>query len=163
MRQYVSICGHSAVGKKSLVKRLLLPEGQSIRERFGMAGELAAFGDANHPSFNPAPVEKMLSAQQDCVLHFWQFSTHPWIANLQLHFPSDRHRVILLWRPWHIHVQAFLEPGRVPSYRPDVEGLKWVWREKIIPLFRPVEQSGVEFELVDASTPNYDAIQWPKE
>lgn len=47
--------------------------------------------------------------------------------------------------------------------RPDAAGLKWVWREKIIPLFRPLEQSGFEFELVDASTPNYDEINWPEE
>lgn len=93
--EYISICGLSAVGKKTLILKLLNGE---LRERFALQGSVEAYGN----SFRP--LTDIFDAHDDHVLHQWQMATHQVIEDLRNAFPSNRHRVIIIWRPWAQHL-----------------------------------------------------------
>jgi hypothetical protein len=154
--QYISICGHSAVGKKTLIAKLLDNGQADLRERFGLGGKIEAYGLCNQFQ----PLARIFEAQEDCIIHFWQDKSHPWIECLRRTFPNDRQRVILLWRPWDIHSKDLI--SRNNDYKPTATEVESHWHDHIVPLFRGIEQTGVEFELVNASTPNYDLMPWPR-
>lgn len=159
-KQFVSICGMSAAGKKHLIE-LLTGTNDRLRKRFGLEGTTGVYGQHEKPRIPLKPTHEMLTAPEDCVLFFWQFATHDWIAKVKQAFPSARHRVLLLWRPWHIHRMAFYDAERDPTYRPDERELQNVWSGMIVPRFKNIGDKGIELELVDASTENYDPISWP--
>lgn len=161
-KQFVSICGMSACGKKYLIERLIGSNPQ-WKQRFGLDGTLGVYGKHDASRVALKPPEGMLSAPEDCVLFFWQYATHEWIAKLKAEFPMARHRVILLWRPWEEHRKAFLDPNRLPKERYTADALKWVWKNEIIPRFKEIEsQTGVELELLAVSQDSYNPIPWPE-
>ncbi len=155
-RQFISVCGNSGVGKKTLIRALLADESRALRDRFGVEeGTAAAHGF--YREFHPLAL--VFEATEDCILHFWQYDHHHWIECLRRTFPGARHRVILLWRPWAEHSATIVARGG--SWQPSPGDLERAWHDLYVPRFRGIEATGVEFELVDASTPLYDPIPWP--
>ena len=158
MRQYVSICGHSAVGKKTLIHKILSTNGSKLRNRFDLSANIQAY--ERQSSLDKLPLlREIFNAEEECVLHFWQDKSHPWIECLRRTFTEDRHRVVLLWRPWDIHSAAQID--RQNEYKPSPMDLESHWHDHIVPLFRGIEATGIEFELVDASTATYERRDWP--
>jgi hypothetical protein len=154
-RQFISICGNSGVGKKTLIRALLAAEPQDLRDRFGVEGTVAAHGFSRE--FHPLGL--VFEATEDCILHFWQYDHHHWIECLRRAFSVARHRVILLWRPWAEHSATIVARGG--AWRPSPSVLEGAWHELYVPRFRGIEATGVEFELVNASTQLYDRMPWP--
>jgi hypothetical protein len=148
--QCISVCGHSAVGKKTLIQKLLDNYPAGLRERFGLTGSIGAYGYCD--LFRP--LAQSLQCQEDNLIHFWQNNNHCWIERLRVQFPCARHRVILLWRPWDVHRQAILA-RRNPCYQPTIAELKYRWHRDHKDLSNAAASLGVDVEFCIASTDDY--------
>ena len=154
-RQYVSFCGHSGVGKKTLMKMLVADEPPGLRERFGITGSVGAYGLPGQT----IDLGEIIRAREETVLHFWQDSRRDWIEKLRQTFPEDIHRIILLWRPWDSHSAALLARN-TPGYRPSPADVAANWREMRMPEFRKFEADGFEVELINGET-HEPMSEWP--
>jgi hypothetical protein len=154
--QYISVCGHSGTGKKTLISALVANDPAGLRDRFGITGTIEPFG----LNFN-RDLEAMYSTKADTVIHQWQFVSHAHVNRLKQHAPDARHRIILLWRPYEQQRAVIVERGNWLPF-PTVEHLAWGWRAEVVPLFCNARQSGFEIELVDTSDFEYRPLTaWP--
>jgi len=145
LSKFIHICGPSCSGKKTLVKKLLDGSTPGLRERFGIDGNFTAYGDFGDPR-----AERMWRfpwANDNIVLHWWQFATHGWIAHIQKAFPSIPQRIFLLWLPWELQVKAASER----EWPTSVNDQQLHWFRKIVPMFRQLETWGFKVEVVNAS------------
>jgi hypothetical protein len=164
---FYHFCGASGVGKKTIVKKLVDNSVPGLRERFGIAGELAAYGDFAHPGVKP--MWQYVWAEEINVLHFWQFATHGWIAHNMRAHPGFEQRIYLVWQPYDIHSKNLAgraeraKPGTdVHTWRPSGNELRTIWNQQLVPLFRQIEVWGLKVEVIDAATPLCDPLPiWP--
>lgn len=151
--EYISICGLSAVGKKTLILKLLDGE---LQERFALQGSVEAYGS----SFRP--LAEIFDADDDHVLHQWQMATHHVIEELRDAFPSNRHRVIVIWRPWAQHLNDKKMYRRYEmTDAPTQSEITDAWHHEIVPRFQvQLPALGFDVELVNGSAPDYDRLEW---
>lgn len=123
-RQFVAVCGPSAVGKATLIQALR--DRADLRKRFGIdRGAIKAF-DAN---FGLLDLVRATSA--DIIVWKWQFDSHWFVDNLRLDFPSPVvHRAIWLWRPWEEHAADFARkyPNDSGSEAENISKVREAWR-----------------------------------
>lgn len=158
---YLSVCGLSSVGKKTLIRRLL-QDAPGLRERFGIEKQtLAAFGYAF------LPIDEIHTTRAECALHQWQIATDSLVEELRTKQPQAEHRVVVLWRPWEqnhadwVRAYAATDPAVASSTPASIER---AWTDLILPRFHEgiPRQLGLRVELVDASTPDYRELEhWP--
>jgi hypothetical protein len=153
LREYVSICGFSSVGKKTLIRKLV--NGQ-LRDRFVMPGSVQAYGWAFEP------LEDIYDATADHVLYQWQIATDNLIDELHDRFPASGHRVILVWRPWDQHLADWIATyGDEMVGQPSIGVLTDWWRDVIIPRFRnDLAGRGWPVEIVNGASPGYERLDW---
>lgn len=156
MTDFVSICGLSSAGKKTLIRRVL-EDRDGVRERFSLRFPIRAFGR----SFEPP--EDMMRCASGTALFQWQWVHDRFLEELCGLGPPHTHRVIALWRPID---EQFRDVLRV--YGENWEGtrddLAKQWNERFVPRFRDrLEQAeGVRVDVVDASVPGYPRLgSWP--
>lgn len=155
-RQFISICGHSGAGKKTLIRKLLADDPPELRIRFRIYGTVAAFNGEFRP------LHEIETATEDTLLHFWQDHTRKWVDKLREKFPADMHRIILLWRPYDVHSKALI--ARNVEYKPTPDVVQTNWKEMRVPHFQRHIANGIEVELVlsDKSEPLYPELKdWP--
>ena len=152
-REYITVAGYSAVGKKTLIRKLYTDE---LDERFGLSGTRDAYGWAFEP------LEGIFEATADHVIYQWQVATDEIIDQLAERFPDAGHRVILIWRPWHENLRDWVAVyGDSTTDEPSEANIKDWWLEVIVPRFRnDLQARGVPVEIVNAATPGYDRIDW---
>jgi hypothetical protein len=156
MREYVSICGLSAAGKKTLIRRLLADEG-GLRDRFSVSGPLEAFG------YSFEPLDRIHDSSAAFVLHQWQWANDRLIEELVERHPDGRHRIVLLWRPLE---EQYRDIQRMygESWRDTILDLARNWEQGITSRFRHEipTRLGIEVELVDGSAEGYPRLtDWP--
>lgn len=165
---YLSICGDSAVGKITLIKKLLADE-ENLRERFGIGeGTVDAFGvcySQGECKRDPEWTKMMHQSEKDVLLFEWQWRDHSIIGELFNSYPNDEHRIILIWRPWKEHWRDFQRkhPQLVENGY-SLNTLKEHWRGKWKPIFQKIEEDGEKpVELVNGATHEYDRMEeWPE-
>ena len=152
-RQVLWICGFSAVGKKTLVEKLMAG---TLRERFGILGTVEAFGDSY------LPLAQIAETRAEYIVCQWQSNLDSDIEALRATLPTVPHRIVLIWRPWHEHLADWVSVYGAESINPPTElMLAQAWIDVIVPRFRDdLPEQGVPVELVDGSTPRYDRIDW---
>ena len=166
-RLYLSICGDSAVGKSTLIKKLLENE-SGLRERFGIDhGTVEAFGYCflgEVQERNRTWARDIHHSVADCVLHQWQSKHHHVVAELREQNPTCEHRIVLLWRPWEQHWRdyAVKHQQNVRKHGHSIATLVKNWRAKIRQKFGESSEIqkkyGIPVELVNGSTSDYERL-----
>jgi hypothetical protein len=169
-RTYLSICGDSAVGKSTLIRKLLA-DSDGLRRRFHIeTGTVEAYGPCFYgdgPAWNERWREQIVVTTADVVLYQWQHKNHELIGQLYSRFPDCEHRVVLIWRPWEEHWNDYRQKHRATAERAkhSVQTLKCHWRTEIRPRFEELQnETRIRIELVNGSSPRYDRLDhWPEE
>jgi hypothetical protein len=150
-RQFVAICGASAVGKGTLIRRLR--DEPALRKRFGIDGGILKAFDAH---FELLDLVRATSA--DIIVWKWQFASHRFVDDLRLRFPSpDVHRAIWLWRPWEEHAADFAKKYRndSDSVVQNISNVKGAWTDLRQLWYRDRKRGGLlqplEPEIVNAA------------
>src|SRR4051812_5900800 len=73
----VHICGHSVVGKQTLIRKPMTTDPPDLRGRFGVTGPVQSHGGMGKEAH---PIDAIKFASADTILHFWQDNTHPRIG-----------------------------------------------------------------------------------
>ncbi len=152
MTAYISVCGLSAVGKKTLIRRLL-QDNDDTRQRFSVLTPVRAFGR----SFDS--LDNIHDLHEGSVIHQWQWANDSLIETLMERHPKSTHRVIVLWRPFKLQYQDILNVyGN--SWQGTLDQLRQNWTDRIIPRFRDhiPNRYGIEVELVESSTAQYPSL-----
>lgn len=84
------------------------------------------------------------------------------IEDLREAFPSNRHRLIVIWRPWPQHLwDKKLYRQYENTDGPTERMIADAWRHEIVPRFQiQLPALGFDVELVNGSTPDYDRLEW---
>lgn len=154
-RRVVSFYGLSAVGKKTLIRRLLHPMGGHYRARFGIPPSVEAFG----PSFAPERgcrdagriLEAIEASRAPVVLNQWQWDLDGVVDELLCRHPGWQHEAVVLYR----------DPGRhavdvhlCRDERPTPERLRARWG-RMFELLAEKRARGLVVDVVDASSDSY--------
>jgi hypothetical protein len=161
---YLSICGESAVGKITLIEKLLSKKG-NLRKRFGIDdGTVDAYGvcfSEGERKRDPDWKAKMHQSQKDIVLFEWQYKDRDVINEFVKSYPNAEHRIVLIWRSWRDHWRDLqLKHPYLVKNGFNLDKLKRQWRKLWKPMFQAIQ---LQVELVNGSTPEYDKMdEWPE-
>lgn len=155
---FIHFCGLSAVGKKSLIKKLLHPEGMYLRDHFWITGTVESYGPKflrnevdtpNGKSYIDFLLEGLLESNADTVIHQWQWAHESLVADLYRLKPKAAHKAYLMWRPWNDHrLEIFLHR---PPWQPTIGELEWQWHQLLI-LGNMWQDMGIEVCLLNGRT-----------
>jgi hypothetical protein len=144
------LVGQSAVGKKTLITRLMDPIETALRGKFGITGDMVAVG----PSFDKIN-HKIWNLKADVVLYQWQYCNHTWVLPMYEFYKDADQKVVLLVREFDQHFADLCKRGRGWPTRP--EQWKDDWDKKFIPNLRGLHKAGLEIEIRNG---NYDIIEF---
>lgn len=113
MRNYIWICGPSAIGKKYFMDNL--KESEELHHRFGVIGLLESYMPINNDE--EKEIEKIESIRAQFVLLKWQYRTHPLVSKLRVSHPAGSQKGIILWMPEEKHYEYFKKKhGSNPTF-----------------------------------------------
>lgn len=163
MKTHLSIYGLSATGKKTLMRRLLHPNGGFYRERFGVGEGAEAFG----PSFTPrgtndpkSVLEAIERSTAPIILNQWQVFLDPVVSGLLSDHPDWRHRAIVIYRPPHTLAVdlGIYRPTMYVENPPTSESLAAIWLKEVESNLVRHERNGLFVEVVDGSSDSYPPL-----
>lgn len=155
MRQVIAVCGQSAVGKATLIQRLIDSD-VDLRNRFEIGDHAIVTAGAKFGTL-PDVVDNA-----SVVVWKWQWRNDDWFRRLLSKYPKARHRAIVLWLPPSIHAQRM--KSKWPKRSFSQQSSQRSFNNRIAPHFkRKVRRLGIEVELVDASTTLFVTLEkWPE-
>jgi hypothetical protein len=158
MKQVIAVCGPSAVGKATLIKRILDGD-QMLRDRFGIGDQTVVASGAR---FGPL---RQQDAMQDVLLWKRQCDNDGWFCDLLQRYPEAEHRAIVIWLPPAVHFERMVEKWPRRARKSSPETLRKAFPTKFTPHFRDeLPQLGITVELVDGSTSSFALLEgWPQD
>lgn len=159
-RKVVSFYGLSAVGKKTLMRRLLHPMGGHYRGRFGIPEGVEAFGPSFAPGDHCRDADRIVAAietsRAPVVLNQWQWDLDGVVDRLLSEHPEWKHYAIVLYRAPEQHA---VDIHLYRDEEPTADRLRARWG-RMAEVLAEKESRGLAVEVVDASSDNYWTIDW---
>lgn len=169
--EIIHIIGHSCAGKRELILKLCDESRVALRDRFDIRGATDSYmsdgakadgTDIGKREF--LPVSQLYVDQVEHMLHKWQFLTDFHLLKLKRKRPSIGHRAVVLWRTIEdsrnriLDKSRHFDPGdKINYWMPTLEEMK-PQMEKLWSFAKKHIDSGMNVEIVDAATENYDRM-----